>query len=688
MNTAGPDRGNLEGAGHGRRVPRSWTRRHFVQAATTSTALAAGAAAFATPSAVAAPQNSDFADPVYDRPVIDSTQDLTSPVPHRKVTGHFEGTDKKFTFCFPPKQQWRGRFFQQVYPLQSEIITDEVLSATLASGAYAVQTKAGVGYRVDAAAAVYSRTVAAAYYASAQQIYGYIWGGSGGSYQTIGAIENTTGVWDGAVPFVPGTPAALPNSFTVRALARLVLLKKAPRIAEAVRPGSSWDPYDGLNKVERAVLLEATRMGVPLQAWENYSYVLGLDDPQLLMGIANQARKLDPTYMDDFWTQPGYLGVERSALGDIIRDARYDHSAVITKVNTNASSVSTSLLLDTAPADPNTANYDFTLYSADGKTKIGALTGTLDTATKVFTLGTGNPQPVLDALVAGARVRVDNRWFIALHAYHRYAIPTRPGFYAYDLFRGPDGKPLYPQRPVNLPEIFSSATSGGGTFTGKINGKMIVVANLIDTDAFPWPADWYRTLVMQSMGDDFDDNYRVWFNDHADHVANDTSGPTAARLVPYSGILVQALRDLSAWVEEGVHPARSTSYKVTPDSQIVVPRDAATRRGIQPVVELSADGGDHLEVRVGERITFRAKIAVPSDAGRIVAAEWDFNGVGSFESQPCGPARRALEVRATHAYNAPGTYYPGLRATAQRQGDGTTPFGRIQNLGRMRVVVR
>ncbi|MEU0649571.1 hypothetical protein [Streptomyces umbrinus] len=144
------------------------------------------------------------------------------------------------------------------------------------------------------------------------RIFGYIYGGSGGSYQTIGAMENTTGVWDGAVPFIPGVPTSTPNNFFVRAFARLVLQDDAEQIADAVSPGGSGDPYTGLSEVERAVLREVTRMGVPLRAWQDPSYVLGLHDPQGLLGFAGVVRAMDPTYMDDFWSKPGYLGTEQS----------------------------------------------------------------------------------------------------------------------------------------------------------------------------------------------------------------------------------------------------------------------------------------------------------------------------------------------------------------------------------------
>lgn len=124
-------------------------------------------------------------DPLYNNPVIDSETDLTTPVPHRKVMGHFEGTDKKFTFYFPAKSKFTGRFYQLVYPLQDENATNVNVSFGADSGAYTVQTNGGGGYRVDAAAAQFSRTVAAKYYGWSGRIYGYIYGGSGGSFRPL-----------------------------------------------------------------------------------------------------------------------------------------------------------------------------------------------------------------------------------------------------------------------------------------------------------------------------------------------------------------------------------------------------------------------------------------------------------------------------------------------------------------------
>jgi hypothetical protein len=45
-----------------------------------------------------------------------------------------------------------------------------------------------------------------------------------------------------------------------------------------------------------------------------------------------------------------------------------------------------------------------------------------------------------------------------------------------------------------------------------------------------------------------------------------------------------------------------------------------------------------------------------------------------------------LETRYT--FSRSGTYFPTLRGVSDRQGDAKTTYARIQNLGRVRVVVK
>ena len=82
----------------------------------------------------------------------------------------------------------------------------------------------------------------------------------------MSCVENTD-VWDGGVPFIIGSPMALPNVFSVQAHAMRILWDKFPQIVDAVEPGGSGDMYAGLSVEEREALAEVTRMGFPPRAW-------------------------------------------------------------------------------------------------------------------------------------------------------------------------------------------------------------------------------------------------------------------------------------------------------------------------------------------------------------------------------------------------------------------------------------
>jgi hypothetical protein len=631
----------------------------------------------------------DCVDPLYAAPVIDGEQDLAQPVAHHRVSGHFEGTDVKFTIYLPPAAQWQGRFFQYTYPLSDENALDRVISFGAASGGYTVATSGTQGYRHAAAAAKFAETVAAAYYRSgSRRIYGYIYGPSGGSFQTVGAIENTTGVWEGAVPTVLGVPMSIPANFFVRAQARMVLKDVAGRIADAVRPGGSADPYAGLTAAQAAMLREVTSMGVPLKAWEDPDYVLGLSTADGLLGFGSVIRRLDPAYVTDFWSKPGYLGTEQSPLGDIVRDQLIDATPTITQVKADANGTPASFTLSALPSLTSTLGLDFTLLAADGTTRVGSVIGTLDPASGVFTLGSGNSAAVLTALTTGARVQVDNRWFVALPSYYRHQVPPADqGYTTYDVLRGPDGQAHYPQRPLLIGPMIARSTTGGGTFTGKVNGKVIVVDTLVDSDAYPWHAGWYAERVRTALGDQaFDTTFRVYYNDNADHLEGPVTGVKANRIVSYDPIVEQALRDVAAWAERGVTPPRSTRYDLT-DGQITVPARASDRRGIQPVVHLTTGGSDRVTVKAGQKVVFSAKAQTPPGTGVIVSAAWDFTGSGAFTPVTLGRPGSSLTISGSHRYAKPGTYYVSLKVASSRQG-GADPFARVENLDRVRVVVQ
>src|SRR5262249_27581368 len=113
--------------------------------------------------------------------------------------------------------------------------------------------------------------------------------------------------------------------YTVRALALRVLKDKFPAIVDAVEPGGSGDMGAGLGEEERAVLAEVTGMGFPPRAWFDHK-TLGLGAFPLLfpMVVAKE-----PTYFEDFWTVPGYLGADPP---ESLRRARVRHRTTVKKV--------------------------------------------------------------------------------------------------------------------------------------------------------------------------------------------------------------------------------------------------------------------------------------------------------------------------------------------------------------------
>ena len=225
----------------------------------------------------------------------------------------------------------------------------------------------------------------------------------------------------------------------------------------------------------------------------------------------------------------------------------------------------------------------------------------------------------------------------------------------------------------------------GSMLEGRHSGKMLMLAVGLDLDAYPWQADWYRGQVAAAKGASFADNFALWFTENSHH-ENPMTALQRAHVVSYGGALQQALRDLAAWVEEGKRPLE-VNYRID-DTQLVLPATAAERGGIQPVIQLAANGGARAEVKVGEAVQFTATIAMPPGAGKVVSAEWDFAGTGLFpDSADIGAPSTSVSLTAEHSFSAPGTWFAGLRVAGQREGRADTPYGRVQNIARVRVVV-
>ena len=621
-------------------------------------------------------------DATYADAVIESEEDVTSPTTLHIVRGYFEGTASRFAVYLPPAEQWQGRFFQYTYPLTDENAADETILFGVNSGGYTVQASGSSGYRHAAAAAKVSREIAASYYGDdGRHIYGYLYGPSGGSFQTVGAVENTTGVWDGFVPTVMGTPVSIPNNFFIRAMGRLVLGDVRQQISDAVLNGS--DPYAGLNDAQTLMLEEMTALGVQLEGWEDPDYLLGYSFDDGLLGYVTMVKRMDPTYADDFWNESGYLGTEDSPLGEVVRAALVDTTLSVTAVEHDDAGSPAALMAEGFPAGALDEGLDMQVLDNDGA-PVGELVGTLDATTGRIHLNEGSDAAALAALVEGTQIAADNRWSIAARSYYRHQLPPQEeGFTVYNRFYDDAGEPLYPQRQSRIAGMMASSISGGATYSGLFQGKVILVSNLQDVDAYTWHAPWYVERVRSAQGDaGVDERLRIYVNENADHLEGPVTGEKSTRIVSYDPMVQRALRELVAWVEEGVEPASSTSYTVA-GGQVVLPSTAAERAGVQPVVTLAVDT---TTAEVGQPVRFEVSADMPASAGEVVRIDWEFTGTGDYV-EAMQTSEETVRAGVEHVFAEPGAYWVTVRATSAAA-DNSDSFAQVQNLARVRVVVR
>jgi len=657
-------------------------------------------------------------DPYFGPAFIDVDEWRDAPVRHRYVHGGFEGTDTRFSCYFPPAEQWRGRLLQPLEggngghedTAQSATASTAGIAFAAASGCYLVESNQGhigddmrillteptVGaYRASAQSARHSWELAEQMY-GAKPHHGYVLGGSGGSARCLLCLESCPDVWQGAVPYIMGHSTSWSLGFSVQAHAARVLGPAMERVIDAVEPGGDGDPFAGLTTEQREALTAMYRAGFPRGAESSFS-TSGY--ASTFASHISALEKHDPSYVDDFWSVPGYVGADGELAASLVEE-----KATVARVVTVDELAATGdprgrMLLLFAGATNGAAVGAIVLDGVDPSAVVGAamrfVTGAASGRRLFCTgavgdmlLGGAGTGQRFEGVLPGDEVSLDNREYLAFTYFHRHQVDPRAPEYAQFCV---DGRPMYPQRERNFAR---SGLLSGGTPRGEFTGKMIVVQNAHDAACWPNAALSYRRTVARHLGDALGDHYRLWFNDHAAHLPaslNPVGAPPvpATRLIDYGGSLEQALRDLMAWVEDGVTPPADTGFTIDADQGIHLAPTASERGGIQPVVHATANGGSRAEVAVDEPVLLVADVEAPAGGGTIIAAEWDFDGTGSypFRHDAVDGSRATVHLETTHAFDAPGTYFPCVRVTAHRDGDVDAAHCRVLNLGRVRVVV-
>ncbi len=667
-------------------------------------------------------------DTQFKNPFVDVDKVITKPVKCRYVHGGFDdGT--RFSFYFPiDKKDYTGRFFQYITPFpDSETSAQNYYAASpigfsISHGAYFVETNEGgaidfadpstrkeasIGaYRANAACAQFSRHIAQLIYGG-ERPYGYCYGGSGGAYRTTGSMESTEGVWDGAVPFVLGSPQAIPNVFAARMYALRMLRDKMDDIVDALEPGGSGDPYATLTTEQRQVLHEVSSMGFPLKSWYGWKYM----DAHGFLVLYRSVVAMDQKYFrEDFWNKPGYFGYDNPP--SLQRD-HIQAKAVVKRIIGQTEAEQLGLVAPLSEADRGSADRAWAsmgseikekpvAYEIDQKVDMPTLGGELMmlsgkgkgqqfqiTGAKggYVTLAAVNQPQLLPLLNVGDSVQVDNSDWLAVETYYRHQVPTKD-YYVWNQFRGYNDQPIYPQRPMLLGPMFTRGAAGCLP-TGKIHGKMILCCSVWDREAFAWQGDWYRKHVAEFLGNATDDNFRLWYTDRATHGGEDD--PT--EVVDYTTTLYQALLDVSDWVEKGIAPSHTSTYEVE-DGQVILGVDGKQRGGIQPVPYATINGKERADVKPGEQVTIHVTVDVPKGTGKVVRAVWCLDGSKEFTLPvDMGQAKYSadgerVEFDQTVNYDKTGTYFPTVKVYSERKGDSQTPYTCIANLGKVRVVVK
>ncbi len=680
-------------------------------------------------------------DPHFGAPYVDRDEWHDEPHGHRRVHGGFAECDTRFTFYVPRHDEWQGRL---IMPLEGAHAGHEDffggalgdamggIGLTARLGGYMVESNMGhigddidpkggedptlYGWRAAAETARFSKYLAQQVYGSAPH-HAYVWGGSGGGRRSPLVLENAPDVFDGALPFMGGGdvrpfPATeCIKGAQVMSFACMFNVQRMLRhgdtmekIIDAMQPGGSGNPFTGLDSHVRDELASLYRQGFP--RGDEFMIATPMGQIWLWSSIADLLVEQDPSYFEDFWTEPGYIGHDLpSAVEDDVIDVVATVSRVITVqdlltdpifdapeymlMKTIAGIMAGQGSMDMAYAVEVKGLPEGYRLGAGLQLKTGEAAGRqlycIGSIGDVFACdGHGEANLMrFNGVKAGDEIHVDNRKFLAFCYFHRHHLMEDAQFDSLRL----DGVPIYEQHPVPLMSPLM-----GVSYTGHFEGKLLWIHHTHDSSLWPSQGIIYRGAVLNAQGPEAAaQKFRLQWTQNAEHIPptflpNSSKRATSTWLVDYFPIIEQGLADLIQWVEEGVAPP-NTAFEFV-DGQVRLPVTAPERGGVQPVVSVTANGGLRAEVKAGETVQLEVTADVPPNGGTIVSVAWDFDGWGSFPFRhDVDGSNTSVRLSTTHTYDAPGTYFVTALVHSNREGKVDAEFRRLPNLASARIVV-
>jgi len=680
-------------------------------------------------------------DPHFGAPYVDRDEWHDEPHGHRRVHGGFAECDTRFTFYFPRHDEWQGRL---IMPLEGAHAGHEDffggalgdamggVGLTARLGGYMVESNMGhigddidpkggedptlYGWRAAAESARFSKYLAQQVYGSAPH-HAYVWGGSGGGRRSPLVLENAPDVFDGALPFMGGGdvrpfPAterikgAQVMSFACMFNVQRMLRHgdTMEKIIDAMQPGGSGDPFEGLESHVRDEFASLYRQGFP--RGDEFMIATPMGQIWLWSSIADLLVEQDPSYFEDFWTKPGYIGhdlpsaVEHDVIDvvttvsrvitvqDLLTDPAFDAPEYML-MKTIAGIMAGQGSMDMAYAVEVRGLPEGYRLGAGLQLKTGEAAGRqlycIGSVGDVFACdGHGEANLMrFNGVKVGDEIHVDNRKFLAFCYFHRHHLMEDAQFDSLRL----DGMPIYEQHPVPLMSPLM-----GVSYTGQFEGKLLWIHHTHDSSLWPSQGIIYKGAVLNAQGPEAAaEKFRLQWTQNAEHIPptylpNSTKRATATWLIDYFPIIEQGLADLIQWVEEGVAPP-NTEFEFV-DGQVRLPAAASERGGVQPVVRVTANGGLRAEVKAGEVVQLEVAAEVPPNGGTIVSVTWDFDGWGSFPFRhDVDGSDTSVQLSTAHSYDTPGTYFATALVHSNREGKVDAEFRRLPNLASARIVV-